>query len=132
MEYIDKLAWIEIKNGKVLSTKSFGKIKYYLPGGKREKGETDQEALIREIQEELSVVLEPESISYVGTFEAQADGHPEGIKVKMTCYYASYTGEIKANSEIESVEWLNYSDKHKTSAVDNIIFDYLNENGLFN
>jgi len=37
---IDKLAWIEINNKQILSTKSVGKHKYYIPGGKREPGET--------------------------------------------------------------------------------------------
>ena len=55
MKIIDKLAWIELKDKSILSTKSYGKDKYYIPGGKREIGETDEQALIREINEELSV-----------------------------------------------------------------------------
>jgi len=38
---IDKLAFIEIQSNHILSTRSFGKDKYYIPGGKREPGETD-------------------------------------------------------------------------------------------
>lgn len=129
MKMIDKLAWIEIKNGKILSTKSYGKEKYYIPGGKREDGESDIEALTREISEELQVQLIPESIRYMGTFEAQADSHPEGILVKMTCYRAEYTGELKASAEIERMEWLSYSDLDCVSAVDKIIFKQLKEQG---
>ncbi|MGX1754278.1 NUDIX hydrolase [Sphingobacterium sp. NPDC055346] len=129
MKMIDKLAWIEIKNGKILSTKSYGKEKYYIPGGKREDGESDIQALTREISEELQVQLIPESIRYMGTFEAQADSHPEGILVKMTCYRAEYTGELKASAEIERMEWLNYSDLDSVSAVDKIIFKQLKEQG---
>ena len=55
MKLIDKLAWIEIKDKMILSTKTYGKDKYYIPGGKREKGETDEQALYREIKEELSI-----------------------------------------------------------------------------
>ena len=36
MKLIDKIAWLLIKDGKVLSTRSFGKDAYYFPGGKRE------------------------------------------------------------------------------------------------
>ncbi len=129
MKMIDKLAWIEIKNGKILSTKSYGKEKYYIPGRKREDGESDIQALTREISEELQVQLIPESIRYMGTFEAQADSHPEGILVKMTCYRAEYTGELKASAEIERMEWLNYSDLDSVSAVDKIIFKQLKEQG---
>lgn len=50
----DKLAWIYIKNRKILSTRSKGKNVWYIPGGKREKGESGKEALIREVKEELT------------------------------------------------------------------------------
>ncbi|AZA80751.1 DNA mismatch repair protein MutT [Chryseobacterium lactis] len=127
---IDKLAWIELKNKSILSTKSYGKDKYYIPGGKREAGENDEQALMREINEELNVEIDRSTIEYIGTFEAQAHGHAEGIIVKMTCYAAKYSGELKASSEIEEMKWLSYSDKDKTSEVDKIIFYYLHNNNL--
>ncbi|MBC5991411.1 NUDIX hydrolase [Pontibacter cellulosilyticus] len=130
MTLIDKLAWIEIQNGKILSTRSKGRTKYYLPGGKREAGETDFQTLQREIQEELSINLIEESVKFTGIFQAQADSHPEGVQVKMTCYQSAYTGTILAANEIEEVVWLSYKDKHLTSPVDQIIFDWLKERYL--
>lgn len=56
--YIDKLALICINsNRKQLVARSVGKSVYFTPGGKREPGETDDEALRRECMEELSVNL---------------------------------------------------------------------------
>lgn len=130
MKIIDKLAWIEIRNKSILSTKSFGSDKYYLPGRKRESGETDEQALTREIQEELSVTIDAKTLIYIGTFEAQAHGHEEGVLVKMTCYSGKYIGELKANAEIEEIKWLNYSDKYKISEVDKLIFDALKQINL--
>lgn len=130
-QIIDKLAWIEIRKGKILSTLSKGKERYYIPGGKREEKETDHEALIREIREELSVTLKPSSLRYFGTFEAQADGHTEGIRVRMTCYTADYEGQLQAASEIEKLVWLDYEDRARVSAVDQLIFDYLRKESLF-
>lgn len=130
MKIIDKLAWIEIKEKSILSTKSYGKDKYYIPGGKREAGESDEQALIREISEELSVVIDNRTLNYIGTFEAQAHGHPDGVLVKMTCYSGKYSGELKANAEIEEIKWLKYSDKDKISEVDKLIFDNLKQNSL--
>lgn len=127
---IDKLAWIKLKDKAILSTKSYGKDKYYLPGGKREAGETDEQALIREIHEELNVTIDPKTLRYIGTFEAQAHGHSEGIIVKMTCYSGEYSGELKVSSEIEELKWLNHSDQDKISEVDKIIFDYLHSSNL--
>jgi 8-oxo-dGTP diphosphatase len=130
MKLIDKLAWIEIKDKSILSTKTYGKDKYYIPGGKRESGETDEQALYREIKEELSIDLKSDTIKFIGVFQAQAHGHPIGTIVKMTCYSAAFTGQLKANSEIEEIKWLNYTDKDKISEVDKLIFDYLKEQAL--
>jgi 8-oxo-dGTP pyrophosphatase MutT (NUDIX family) len=130
MKPIDKLAWIKIKDGRILSTKSYGKDKYYIPGGKREAGETDVQALCREIKEELSIDLHAGTLQLVGVFQAQAHGHATGIEVKMTCYTADYVGEINAAAEIEEVRWLQYIDKDKISEVDKLIFDFLKEKQL--
>lgn len=130
MAIIDKLAWIEVQNQQILSTRSYGKDKYYIPGGKREKGENDTEALCREIKEELSIDLVVDSLQFVGVFQAQAHGHPLGTLVQMTCYTAEFLGEIKANAEIEEVRWLTYEDRDKISEVDVLIFEDLKGKGL--
>lgn len=130
MKVIDKLAWIEVKNQSILSTRTYGKDRYYIPGGKRESGETDAQALLREIKEELSIDLDAGSMAFVGTFQGQAHGHAEGILVTMTCYTARYSGQVSAASEIEEVKWLNYSDRDQVSEVDKIIFDALYRQGL--
>jgi 8-oxo-dGTP diphosphatase len=128
--YIDKLAYICVKDGKVLSTLSKGKDVWYIPGGKREGDETDHEALIREVEEELTVRLRPETIRYYGTFEAQAHGHPDGTVVRMTCYEADFHGELSASSEIAEIAFVNYEWEDKSSPVDVLIFDDLKSKGL--
>ena len=125
MKEIDKIAFIEIQNKQILSSRSKGKEKFYIPGGKREKGETDEETLIREVKEELSVDVIPNSLEYLGVFKAQSDGAKEGVIVKMTCYRAKYTGVLKANSEIEELNWLSSKDVSIISEVDKKIFKYL-------
>lgn len=47
MKEIDKIAFLYLKDGKILSTLSKGKDTYYIPGGKRKGNETDEETLIR-------------------------------------------------------------------------------------
>ena len=131
MKIIDKLAWIEIKNDRILSTRSTGKSVYYLPGGKRETGESDHEALVREIKEELSVTLIPDTLEYLSTFQAQAHGQPDGVKVKMTCYTGNYRGHLLAASEIEEIVWLTYADREGVPPVDQLIFDWLRNKNMF-
>ncbi|MCJ8164112.1 NUDIX domain-containing protein [Pontibacter sp. E15-1] len=130
MTVIDKLAWIELRDRKILSTRSKGKDAYYIPGGKREAGETDQQTLLREIEEELTVRLHPESLRFLGIFTAQAHGHASGVEVKMQCYAGSYTGTIQASAEIAEVVWLTYSDRPQVSPVDQLIFDWLQQQDL--
>src|SRR6476646_10147519 len=125
---IDKIAWLHLSNGHILSTRSLGKDRYYFPGGKREPGETDAQTLLREIAEELTVALDPASLEYAGTFEAPAHGHPAGVLVRMTCYYAPrYTGTLQPAAEIAEVAWLTYRHRPQVSAVDQLIFDWLKE-----
>jgi len=80
--------------------------------------------LYREIKEELSIELDLKTLQYVGTFSAQAHGHPTGTLVQMACYTAAYTGILKASAEIEEIVWLSYADTDKISAVDKIIFQH--------
>lgn len=127
---IDKIAWIHIENGQVLCARSKGKDMYYLPGGKREAGETDEETLVREIEEEISVQIKTDTVSYFGTFEAEAHGKAEGVTVKMTCYIADSEGTLTPASEIEELSWLSYKDRDRVSVVTQIIFDQLREKNL--
>ena len=126
---IDKIAWLHLVDGRILSTRSRGKEVYYLPGGKRDPGETDTETLVREIREELTVAITEPTIAPAGVFEAQADGKASGVVVRMTCFTAEYTGTPEASSEIEEIAWLGYADRGQVSAVDKIIFDHLHEAG---
>jgi len=128
--YIDKLAFIDLENQKVLSTLSNGKDVWYIPGGKRDGDETDQQALMREIKEELSVDLVPETIRQYGIFEAQAHGKPGGTVVRMTCYTAKFTGTLNASAEVAEYRYVDYSWKAKSSPVDQLIFDDLYIKGL--
>lgn len=127
MKLIDKVAWVRLENRSILSTRSRGKDVFYLPGGKREPGEADLDTLVREIKEELSVTIMRETATRLSTFEGPAHGHPEGITVRMTCYIADYEGTLRPDNEIEEMVWLTFADRHRTSPVDQIIFDHLRQ-----
>ncbi len=121
-DYIDKLAYIHLRDRQVLVTLSKGKDVWYIPGGKREPGESDTQALVREVKEELSVDLEAETIRPYGIFEAQAHGKPAGTIVRMTCYAAEFTGALHASAEIETFDFFPFARKEACSEVDRLIF----------
>lgn len=130
MKLIDKVAYLYLSDGKILSTRSKGKDKYYIPGGKREGNETDIETLVREVKEELCVDIVESTAKFYGVFEAQAHGKAEGVIVKMTCYTADYAGELQADSEIAEIVWLTTADIESVSPVDKLIFADLKAKGL--
>jgi 8-oxo-dGTP diphosphatase len=126
---IDKIAWIHLEHGRILSTRSRGKDVHYLPGGKREPGETDLDTLVREINEELAITILPATAAHLGTFHAQAHGHPSGVTVQMACYTADHHGTPTPSSEIAEVGWLTHADRARVSPVDQLIFDHLHRTG---
>ena len=122
---IDKLAWIHIRERKLLGARSRGNPVCYLPGGKREPGESDAEALVREIREELSIALDPASLVAAGEFRAEADAKPAGVMVKLICYEADFEGEIAPAAEIEEVLWLGHADRERCSEAGRLVLDHL-------
>ena len=97
------VAGIIIMDGKVLMCRSHGKELYYLPGGKLEPGETEEEAMIRECKEEIDIDLIPGSLVKFCRFEAPAYGFKEPRIVVMNCYKFDFTGVIKARADIDDI-----------------------------
>jgi 8-oxo-dGTP diphosphatase len=142
--FIDKLALIMINSeNKQLVARSTGKSVFYTPGGKRENGESDEQALLRECMEELSVNLltstkATATIEPYGTFQAQAFGKPEGTMVRMSCYRVcprdaelELESLVKASAEIEELKWIDSSfDREKLTVTGIMILDDLKEKGL--
>ena len=82
------------------------------------------------MKEELSVDIVPETIEYFDTFEAQAHGAPEGEVARVTCYTASFEGELMASSEIAEIAFFSYSQRDRTSAPAQLALDDLKQKGL--
>jgi len=129
-EFIDKLALMYFQNKKLLCVRSHGKDAFYNPGGKRENNETDIQALVREIKEELDVDIIEDSAKLYGVFTAQAHGKPVGTMVRMTCYCADFQGVPKEKNEIAEIKYLGMSDTDIISPAGIIIFNDAKEKGL--
>ncbi|TQM33108.1 NUDIX hydrolase [Nocardia bhagyanarayanae] len=127
---IDTVAWVRIEDGRILCARPRGKDIFYIPGGKREGAETDLQTLVREIEEELTVALVPETVRHVGTYEAAVHGPVDGVTVRMSCYTADYRGTLTASSEIDEMAWFGYADRDSVPPVDQLLFDDLAAAGL--
>jgi 8-oxo-dGTP pyrophosphatase MutT (NUDIX family) len=126
---IDTVAWVLIVDGRILCARPRGKDVFYIPGGKREGPETDLQTLQREIGEELTVTVNPDTVAHVGTYEAVLPGTLADL-VRMACYTAEYAGVIEPSSEIGEIAWFGYADRDRVPPVDQVLFDDLVARGL--
>ena len=124
---IDTVAWVCVMDGRVLCARPHGKDVFYVPGGKREAGESDLQTLVREIAEELTVTLLPGTVRHAGTYEAPAPG--DGLLVRMSCYTGEYRGTLAPSSEIDELAWFGYADRPRVPPVDQLLFDDLKAAG---
>ena len=104
---MNKAAGIIIKDKSLLILRSKNKRMFFAPGGKLDKAETPEEALIRELKEEININVGINDISFYGTFSAPAAGIENIMLTMMVFWIDSFTGEITPNSEIEEIFRVN-------------------------
>ena len=103
---ISKVALVHVRDGRLLTARSTGRQRCYLPGGKPEAGEDDAAALARELHEELGVHVDPQSIRPWGRFSAPADAQQSGTVVETSAFTAAFDGEPVASAEVTELAWL--------------------------
>lgn len=91
---------------KLLVVRVRDNVKWYLPGGKIESGETKEQALIREIKEELNIDLIPSSIEFMTMVRDKAYGIDDDVE--LYCFRAKFTDEITPIAEISDVQYLDW------------------------
>jgi 8-oxo-dGTP diphosphatase len=126
----DNIGWVHVRGRKVLCNRSYNKDTYYVPGGKREGDESDHATLLREMKEEMSVDLLPDTVQHVETFHALAHNKGPDAWIRLACYTADFSGELAPANEIEEIVWLSYGDKERTSPVSQLVFEHLKELNL--
>jgi 8-oxo-dGTP pyrophosphatase MutT (NUDIX family) len=103
---ITKAAFLVFRNNggerELLLARSKGKPYFVFPGGKQEAGETIEEALHRELQEELGT--QPVDVHKVGI----VSGHtPDGRELEMHLFSGELQGKFQPQSEIEELTWMS-------------------------
>jgi 8-oxo-dGTP pyrophosphatase MutT (NUDIX family) len=99
-----------IKNRELLLAFSSNKRCFYLPGGKIDDGETPQEALSREIAEELETNIEPGLFIYYTHITAAAYGETKGIIMEQDCFFSKIDIHPRASGEIEQLKFFSLSE----------------------
>jgi 8-oxo-dGTP diphosphatase len=101
-------ALIRDEAGRVLLVRKRGTSAFMQPGGKRDAGEDDASALMREISEELGCHGVRDSIQPLGEFDAVSANEP-GFNVRAALYGIAVTGEIAPQAEIDAMLWIDPS-----------------------
>lgn len=102
-----KAAGIIIKDRKLLVERSYNKDFFIAPGGGIEKGETAEQALVRELKEEFSIDVDEKDLTPFANFSAEAANHP-GLTVHMEVFVVEeWQGDIVPDNEVEEIRWIN-------------------------
>ncbi|WP_223579972.1 NUDIX hydrolase [Sphingobacterium sp. GVS05A] len=94
--------------GELLMVRKKGSKYFQLPGGKIVAGESDSEALVRELREELQFDTVPATLQFIGRHVTQAvnerdtlvEGYIYLIKLAMKF-------DFQPQAELEEVQWIN-------------------------
>ena len=109
MKTIEVVAAIIIKNGQVFATqRGYGDWKgwWEFPGGKMEVGESPEEALRREIREELDAEISIESLLETVEWDYPA------FHLTMHCFICTLLSESLHLNEHEASAWLTKENLH--------------------
>lgn len=109
MKTIEVVAAIIRKENKVFATqRGYGDFKdwWEFPGGKIEPGEKPEEALVREIREELSTEISVDKFLYTVDWD-----YPK-FHLTMHCFMCSLVTEALHLNEHEAAKWLDKGEIH--------------------
>ncbi len=92
--------------GRCLLVRKRGTTAFMQPGGKIDAGETAEEALVRELMEELSITVMPDQVTFLGQFSAEAVNEP-GYQLNADLFRVIGVDGVKPAAEIEEIAWVD-------------------------
>lgn len=93
-------------HGQTLLVRKRGTSAFMQPGGKIDAHELPVHALVRELEEELDLRIDPAQAIFLGQFSAPAANEP-GFVVQAEIYQLTINTEVFPAAEIEEVIWID-------------------------
>jgi 8-oxo-dGTP pyrophosphatase MutT (NUDIX family) len=107
---------IVVKNRKLLLAFSNNKKAWYLPGGKVDAGESAVQALIRETEEELNIILDEKDLSFYYHISAPAFGE-RNLQMEQDCYMYDLQVTPTASKEIGGLQYFDEATYRKEAHI---------------
>ncbi|WP_217183080.1 NUDIX domain-containing protein [Streptomyces sp. AC495_CC817] len=96
--------------GRVLVVRKQDTVRFMQPGGKPEPGETPTQTLVRELHEELGVLLDESDLEPLGTFISEAANEP-GHRVVAEAFATTIAPEsVVVQAELAELRWITPDD----------------------
>ena len=106
---INVVAGLIFRDGRLLACqrheKSAFPLKWEFPGGKVESGESDADALRRELKEELGI-----SVNAMTFFHEHEHAYPDGPDVLLRFFKIMAFDQVVTNLVFQRIEWLDLSE----------------------
>ncbi|MDO4784674.1 MAG: NUDIX domain-containing protein [Propionibacteriaceae bacterium] len=96
------------ESGRVLTVRKRGTTKWMLVGGKPEPGETARQCALREVAEELGILLDGSLLRGLGTFTTTAAN--EGVPLTAHVFRTGQRVEPRVCAELEELRWVDPGD----------------------
>jgi 8-oxo-dGTP diphosphatase len=127
---ITRVAWAHIKDGKLLCVRSKGLDLFYNVGGKTETGETDIDALVREVKEEVGVDLVRETIRPMCVIKGPGVDKSAGKEIILklfqgVCVGTPHIPQGEDASESAELKWVGRNEKGCMPLLGQWVVDWL-------
>ncbi|WP_183086263.1 8-oxo-dGTP diphosphatase [Mycetocola tolaasinivorans] len=86
--------------------RGLGRGRVVAPGGKLEPGETPEQAIVREVREEVGLVIDPEALQPHGYIDYRFPSRPEWSQRSWVFSARSFSGAVSASSELDA-DWVS-------------------------
>lgn len=97
-------------DGRALVVRKRGTTRFMQPGGKPEPGETPAQTLVRELEEELALRVDPARLLPLGVFISSAANEPGHRVIADAFALRAAPADVVVQAELAELRWLDRGD----------------------